>query len=150
MLIHKVVHRDDFQRLLAARPRSRSAHFALHHAPALPPSHLQRRAGPSAIDLSTDEENSRSAPVDNNLFGYAAVIPKRHAKRSVTRNLLRRQIRGAFLRHAGAMARGLWLVRLRAPWAVSQFPAAASKALALASSAELDALMVGAAARRPA
>ena len=44
------------------------------------------------------------------------VVPKRHARRAVTRSLLKRQIRGAFDRHAAALAGGLWLVRLRAPF----------------------------------
>lgn len=70
-----------------------------------------------------------------------AVLPKRHARRSVTRNLLRRQIRGALLRHADALPFGLWLVRLRSPFPRAQFPAAASAALSQAARAELDAML---------
>jgi ribonuclease P protein component len=44
------------------------------------------------------------------------VVPKRHAKRAVTRNCLKRQVRGAFQRHAQNLPDGLWLVRLRAPF----------------------------------
>jgi ribonuclease P protein component len=44
------------------------------------------------------------------------VVPKRHARRAVTRCLLKRQIRAVVSGHADALARGLWVVRLRAPF----------------------------------
>jgi len=70
-----------------------------------------------------------------------SVVPKRHARRSVTRSLLKRQIRAALCRHQGALPPGLWLVRLRAPWAPAAFPSAASEALRNAAKAELDQLL---------
>ena len=69
------------------------------------------------------------------------MVPKRHARRSVTRSLLTRQIRGALKRHAGALPAGLWLVRLRAGFAVTEFVSARSVALAHAARAELDGLL---------
>lgn len=69
------------------------------------------------------------------------VLPKRHARRSVTRNLLRRQIRVAMLRHAPALPEGVWVVRLRSAFAKSQFQSAASVRLRQAARAELDALL---------
>ena len=82
-------------------------------------------------------------PVDDLPEGHwlGAVIPKRHARRSVTRSLLKRQIRSAVQRHAGRLPPGLWLVRLRAPFAVQQFPSAASEALRRAAHDELDLLL---------
>ena len=68
-------------------------------------------------------------------------MPKRHARRAVTRSLLKRQIRSAFERHAAALAGGLWLVRLRSPFATQDFPSAASAALARAARGELDRLL---------
>lgn len=68
------------------------------------------------------------------------VVPKRHARRAVTRTLLKRQIRAAAVRHAGALPAGLWLVRLKAPFVPAQYPSAASEALAGAARAELDKL----------
>ena len=70
-----------------------------------------------------------------------AVVPKRHARRAVTRSLLKRQIRGAFERHAAALPLGQWLVRLRAPFAPRQFVSARSTALAEAARGELDLLL---------
>ncbi|HKX40347.1 MAG TPA: ribonuclease P protein component [Burkholderiaceae bacterium] len=75
------------------------------------------------------------------------VVPKRHARRAVTRTLLKRQIRSAAQRHAAALAPGLWVVRLRAPFDRAQFASAASEPLKRAARAELDALF-DAAARR--
>jgi len=68
------------------------------------------------------------------------VVPKRHARRAVTRSLLKRQVRGAFERHEAALPQGLWLVRLRQGFAVAEFPSARSAALQLAARTELDQL----------
>jgi len=69
------------------------------------------------------------------------VIPKRHARRAVTRNLLRRQIRAAVGRREAQLAHGLWLVRLRAPFDARQFRSAGSRALEVAARAELEGLL---------
>ncbi len=69
------------------------------------------------------------------------VVPKRHARRSLTRVLLKRQIRAAMERHAEALPPGLWVVRLRAPFAPAQFPSAASQALRTAARVELEQLL---------
>lgn len=68
------------------------------------------------------------------------VVPKRHAKRSVTRQLLKRQIRAAFAERPG-MPPGLWVVRLRSPFDRQKFPSAASDALRAAARAELAQLL---------
>jgi ribonuclease P protein component len=72
---------------------------------------------------------------------FGCVVPKRHARRAVTRSLLKRQLRSAFERHAAGLPAGLWLVRLRQPFAVAEFPSAASPALASAVRSELDTLL---------
>lgn len=69
------------------------------------------------------------------------VIPKRLARRSVTRNLLRRQVRAAVARHLAVMVPGIWLVRLRSPFDAVQYRSAASSALRSAARAELDQLL---------
>jgi ribonuclease P protein component len=78
-----------------------------------------------------------------------AVVPKRHARRAVTRSLLKRQIRAAVAR-LDQLDGGLWVVRLRAPFAREEFKSAASDALAAAARAELDAVLLAATLRRPA
>ena len=76
------------------------------------------------------------------------VLPKKQARRSVTRSLMRHQARAAFGRHAprvqaagrhGPEVDG-WVVRLRAPFDRQQFPSAASEALSAAVRQELDEL----------
>jgi ribonuclease P protein component len=61
--------------------------------------------------------------------------------------LLKRQIRAAIGRHA-SLPSGLWVVRLRAPFARGEFISAASDALRRIAHDELDALLADAARRR--
>jgi ribonuclease P protein component len=69
------------------------------------------------------------------------VVPKRHARRSVTRNMIKRQMRAAALRLVPALGDGLWLLRQRAPFPVAHYPSADSVALRLAVRHELDELL---------
>lgn len=82
--------------------------------------------------------------MDDSVSGHwlGSVIPKRHAPRSVTRNLLRRQIREAVQRHQTRLRPGLWLVRLRHPFAPAKFTSAASPSLKLSAAAELERLLL--------
>lgn len=73
------------------------------------------------------------------------VIPKRHARRAVTRNLLRRQARALFELHAPGLRAGLWLLRLAAPFPAAVFGSARSEALSTAVRCELDGLLTRAA-----
>jgi ribonuclease P protein component len=68
------------------------------------------------------------------------VVPKRHAKRAVTRTLVKRQIRNVAAACAPRLEPGLWVVRQRSPFDPKQFPSAASEALKDAARAELRAL----------
>jgi ribonuclease P protein component len=149
----RLVNKADFERLLGARPWARSAHFAVHHVPSAPtpapkPAH---RAAAHAVstELSTAPAPVCPPPVDDLPTGHwlGYVVPKRHARRSVTRSLLKRQVRGAFERHASGLPGGLWLVRLRQPFVVSAFPSAASDALRQAARQELEGLFAPGAPR---
>jgi ribonuclease P protein component len=77
------------------------------------------------------------------------VVPKRHARRAVTRSLLKRQIRGVFVEHASRLPAGQWLVRLRQPFAKADYVSASSEALRRAAREELDGLLVRAGAAGP-
>jgi len=68
------------------------------------------------------------------------VVPKRHARRAVTRTLVKRQIRNVAAACAPQLEPGLWVVRQRSPFDTKQFPSAASDALKEAARAELRAL----------
>jgi len=97
--------------------------------------------------LCTDDALISDSPVDKYPEGHwlGSVIPKRHAARSVTRNMLRRQVRAAMERHVQGLRPGLWLVRLRQPFARKDFESADSQPLRSAASAELDRLFARAA-----
>ena len=138
-MIGRLVQSADFQRLLATPMRSRSARFAVHHVAAGPAVRSRPVVHPSSTEISTDGAPESAASVDKPLEGHwlGSVIPKRHARRSVTRNLLRRQIRAVMAEQLGRLPPGLWLVRLRAPFARQDFPSAASAALRQVARAEL-------------
>lgn len=81
---------SDFQQALGTRPVSRTPHFALHalwtHHP--------------APHLSTGLTPPPSAPVDDLVDRLGLVVPKKQARRSVTRSLIRHQARESVRRHA--------------------------------------------------
>lgn len=143
----RLVNKADFERLLGARTWARSAHFAVHHlpaAPAVPPAVARKQAQAAlSTELSTALAPTCPPPVDDlpTARWLGCVVPKRHARRSVTRSLIKRQVRGAFERHAAGLPLGLWLVRLRQPFPVAAFPSAASEALRAAARTELDSLL---------
>lgn len=140
--IGRVVNKIDFELMLSMAARSRSTHFAVHHAARKPSAAVWTSKRVVAEELSTAEALVCAQPVDELPSGHwlGTVVPKRHARRSVTRSLIKRQIRAAMSHHAGRLPAGLWLVRLRAPFAVTQFPSAASPALRQAVRAELEQL----------
>jgi ribonuclease P protein component len=70
-----------------------------------------------------------------------AVVPKRCARRAVTRTLLKREIRAAVQRLAPSLTPGLWVVRLRAPFDRTIFRSAASDALREAARSELHTVL---------
>jgi ribonuclease P protein component len=143
-MLGRLLRKSDFERLLAVPPCSRSTHFAVHHLLARPSLPHQTRTD----RLCTGDAPETNVPVDNIIVGHwlGTVIPKRHAARSVTRNLLRRQVRSAMLRHQPRLRAGLWVVRLRRPFDKGQFVSAASAALRRAAAVELDQLLRKAAA----
>lgn len=127
---------EHFTALLSGRPVSRTEHFAAYH----------RRTD----KLSTSTVHKPVQAVDGAPGGAGLVvgfvIPKRNAKRAVTRVVIRRQMRAAVARHGAGLAAGEWALRLRVPWNPKQFRSATSAGLVEAVRAELDTLL-GAAAR---
>ncbi|MEY2619899.1 MAG: hypothetical protein RL522_2901 [Pseudomonadota bacterium] len=112
---------------------SRTAHFALH---CLAPSIAPDGATGGAV----------AAPV---LFAGAppwigAVVPKRWARRAVTRNTLKRQIYTVAQDYADRLPHAAHIVRLRAGFDRQAFPSAASEPLKRAVRNELQQLFDGA------
>ena len=150
-MIRRLLRSADFERVLRTRTQANTAHFTVHHvsdSPSAPASACSKSITPK---LSTGEADAVLMPVNDFSAAVAvwfgAVVPKRHARRSVTRTLLKRQIRAAMSVQQDALARGLWVVRLRAPFDRTVFPSAASDALKCAARDELEQLLAAAARR---
>lgn len=140
-MLHSLAGAERFQAALGTRPCSRSAHFMLHYRP--------------AGELSTGGSAQIDPPVDDCVaaarvpFAWLGlIVPKRHARRAVTRNLVRRESRALCLRLDRELPQGLpagdWVLRLRAPFDRAQFPSAASVALQALVRSELAQLLEGA------
>ena len=149
-MIGRIVRSADFERVLGKPSRARSSHFAVHHLAALPsqPAKPVKNLSTDSGELSTaDVQQVHSAVDDLPVEGcwLGAVVPKRHAKRAVTRSLMKRQIRAAFGDAAEGpsiqLPPGLWVVRLRTPFDRKLFPSASSDALRAAVREELAQLV---------
>ncbi len=68
------------------------------------------------------------------------MVPKRWARRAVTRNAVRRQVYSLVANRAEQLAGAAHLVRLRSAFAKTDFPSATSVALKAALRAELEQL----------
>ena len=143
----------DFQRVLGTAPRSRGPHFSVHHVPGWPSAPAKPASKRVSTDLSTGDApicaplvDECPVPVPEGRW-LGLVVPKRHAKRAVTRTLIKRQMRSLMQQHAGELASGLWVVRLRAPFDRLKFISAASEPLRCAVRAELATLVQKAASR---
>lgn len=148
-MLRPLVKSADFERTLAAPTRARSPHFAVHHLVGTPGVSVPPSAHKLSTELSTGRDPSLASPVDDPPpagVWWGAVVPKRHARRAVTRTLLKRQIRAAMGR-LPTLPGGMWVVRLRAPFAREQFTSAASEPLRRAARTELDTLLADAARR---
>jgi ribonuclease P protein component len=121
--------RAQFQAALAGPTVSRTAHFALHRL---------TLAGQAEADVSTGSGSDRPQA----LFAVhapwvGAVVPKRWAKRAVTRNTIKRQIHAVAQEFASTLPPAAHVVRLRSAFDRGAFPSATSQALRDAVRGEL-------------
>jgi ribonuclease P protein component len=135
--VQRLKTREQFQAVLAGARVSTTAHFALHRC-----------------SLIRDISNSgRSpAPVPNKRLLFAltdvwlgAMVPKRWAKRAVTRNTIKRQIYNVSSEYESALPVAAHVVRLRRGFDRAVFLSASSAALKLAVRNELEQLFSNAA-----
>ena len=165
--------RPQFQAALAGGTVARTAHFALHRvainaggplsaaAASIAPTKAQETSVPaggaaqtavvasSAVADSVALPTARSAPLP--LFSVAdvwlgAMVPKRWARRAVTRNAIKRQIYAVSAALESPLPQAAHVVRLRATFDRKQFVSASSCALKQAVRAELVQLFARAAA----
>jgi ribonuclease P protein component len=132
----------DFGAALAGSVLGKSPHFMLHHIAARPNSAAAFRTGRVMPELSTESAPIGSSDVDNNdlptQWWLGLVVPKRHARRAVTRTLLKRQMRAQAEQQRDRIPAGQWIIRLRAPFDPKHFPSAASSQLREAARRELE------------
>lgn len=133
-----------FQAVMATRPCARSLHFMVHHLAA---AKLSTSAESAPVD-AVDESSCRGA------LRLGMVVPKRHARRSVTRTLVKREMRSGVGKVSAELPAGDWVVRLRAPFDPKRYVSARSEALAHEVRIELaqlisDALRQTTLVRRP-
>lgn len=134
--------RPQFQATMAGETVARTAHFALHR--------LALDAGGAAPLTTGPGASHPEAP--QALFAVpgiwlGALVPKRWARRAVTRNAIKRQIYGVASAFEPRLPQASHVVRLRAAFDRKQFVSACSDPLKQAVRAELQQLFERAAAR---
>ena len=116
--MHRLKTRPQFQATMAAGTIARTAHFALHC-------------------LALESPHPLFAPEGTSL---GALVPKRWARRAVTRNTIRRQIYALARQWDGRLPQAAYVVRLRSAFDRTTFVSATSVALKRALRAELQQL----------
>ena len=131
--------RAQFQAVLAGTTVSRSAHFALHRLDL----DTVAAAAPSPTGPESERPQALFAVRD---IWLGAMVPKRWAKRAVTRNAIKRQIYNVSSAFESRLPVAAHVVRLRSGFDRAQFISASSERLKQAVRAELEQLFAKAAA----
>jgi ribonuclease P protein component len=118
--------RAQFQAVLAGSTVARTPHFALHRCALEEPARAGETAAPALFEPPA--------------AWLGAMVPKRWAKRAVTRNAIKRQIYTVSAGFEAGMPQAAYVVRLRAGFDRKVFPSATSEALKAAVRAELHQL----------
>jgi ribonuclease P protein component len=134
--------RADFAVALATTALAKSPHFVLHHVAASAALSSRPARKPLKAELSTDRAPNKAPDVDNtrlpSQWWLGLVVPKRHARRSVTRNLVKRQMRVHANGNHHRLPPGQWVIRLRAAFDTGRYVSAASPQLRDAVHLELE------------
>jgi ribonuclease P protein component len=129
--LQRLKNRPQFQAVLAGSTLSRTSHFALHCV---------------ALDGPVAVVNNQPLFALHDVW-MGAMVPKRWAKRAVTRNTIRRQIHAVSQEYEPALQHAAHVVRLRSGFDKVQFVSATSDALKSAVREELQQLFNRAVAR---
>lgn len=125
--------RAQFQAVLAGAIVAKTTHFVLHRnaLDARPP-----------IQTSGGQAQAAGALFQVPAMWIGAMVPKRWAKRAVTRNAIKRQIYAVSADFAPQYPQAAFVVRLRRAFDRAEFVSAMSDQLRLAVRAEVQALML--------
>jgi ribonuclease P protein component len=138
--LQRLKTRSQFQAALAGGTVARTNHFALHCV-----------SLPLALNSQTAIEAEPPSPAAVSLFSVygvwmGAMVPKRWAKRAVTRNAIKRQIYNVSQEFEALLPVAAHVVRLRSGFDKAHFISATSDALKAAINQELRQLFTRAAA----
>jgi ribonuclease P protein component len=131
-----------FQAVLAGETIARSEHFALHRS--IFPNVSQDSAGKIAPEdvVRTTPPGAKSQPLFPVFdLWIGAMVPKRWAKRAVTRNAIKRQIYTVSADFSPKQRQAAFVVRLRRDFSRKVYLSASSELLKKSVRAELVALM---------
>ena len=120
--LQRLKSKPQFQAVMAGPPVAKTPHFALHLA---------------SLEASRGEVLLFAQPAP----WLGVLIPKRWAKRAVTRNIIRRQIYEVARAGESALPQAAMVVRLRSEFSRKQFVSATSEPLKRAVRAELQQLL---------
>ena len=126
--------RAQFQAVLSGSTVARTPHFALHRCALEGPARAGEKPAAALFE-----------PADAWL---GAMVPKRWAKRAVTRNAIKRQIYNVSSSFEAVFPQAAYVVRLRSGFDRKDYPSATSAALKLVVRAELQQLFERLAGRR--
>ena len=123
--------RPQFQAVLAGAIVARTTHFALH------------RNALDAMNTHTVASKTHDTPELFPVSGLwlGAMVPKRWAKRAVTRNAIKRQIYTVSADFSPRIPDSGWVVRLRRDFSRKEFVSASSEALKQLVRSEVQALL---------
>ncbi len=149
--MQRLTHRAQFEAVLGGGAAvSRTPHFVLHRASLdAERSAKQAQASPPSEAGTMESPTGPGRTKSPALFAVrgepwiGAVIPKRWARRAVTRNAIRRQIYTVSQEFEAQMPAAAHVVRLRMAFDKTGFPSATSTALKKAVRAELQQLFAG-------
>lgn len=125
--VQRLKTRPQFQAVLAGATLARTAHFALHSC---------------GLQVAVEPESAVPALFPVHAVWLGAMVPKRWAKRAVTRNAIKRQIYAVSADFEPKLAERAHVVRLRASFDRAQFVSATSDALKASVRAELQQLFL--------
>jgi len=129
--VQRLQTRPQFQAVLAGAIVARTTHFALHRN-ALDVMNMQ-------TVVSKTHDSPRLFPLPDIWLG--AMVPKRWAKRAVTRNAIKRQIYTVSADFSPRVSDTGWVVRLRRDFSRKEFVSASSEALKQLVRSEVQALL---------
>jgi ribonuclease P protein component len=129
--LQRIVSKAQFAAVMSGQTVSRTPHFALH-----------RVALSSAVSVAAKPHDKPLFAVQDTWLGV--IVPKRWAKRAVTRNTIKRQIYAVSTDAGCSLPVAAHVVRLRAGFDRAEFISATSAKLKTAVRAELQSLFLGA------